>query len=195
MKQACMNSAGVNKYRHCHLVNAAKALVIRMGDYFKDKFIIDGDKSVNRVIDYKKFSNGDRITRQFLTKVVKNTFKEDYFISTTGLSSRQLSVDHDDANNFYMQGSMGYAAAIALGLVLRKNLQRKVVALDGDGALIMRLGVLTTIGNLQPEKFLHIVANNHSYASTGGQKTASSNSDFAKIAGECGYRHVYHAEG
>ena len=47
--------------------------------------------------------------------------------------------------NFYMLGSMGLACPIALGVALAQP-GRRVVAIEGDGSLLMQLGCLATIG-------------------------------------------------
>jgi phosphonopyruvate decarboxylase len=94
-------------------------------------------------------------------------------VSTTGKVSRELyCYSGDKQNNFYVVGSMGCAAAIGFGLAVSKP-HKKVVVLDGDGALLMKLGVLATIGKYRPANFIHIVFDNEAYDSTGGQETAS----------------------
>ncbi|MCH2171289.1 phosphonopyruvate decarboxylase [Myxococcota bacterium] len=109
-------------------------------------------------------------------------------ISTTGYMSRELSAHLED-RFFPMQGSMGFAAAIALG-VTRAQPGRAVYVLDGDGALWMRLGSLATVGAAAPARYVHIVVDNGTYASTGGQKTVSHHIDFPGVAAHCGYSNV-----
>ena len=58
---------------------------------------------------------------------------------------------------------------------------------DGDGAALMRLGTLATVGAMGPRNFLHVVLDNAAYASTGGQATVSPGVDFAGVARACGY--------
>jgi hypothetical protein len=50
MMQAGMNSPGINKGGHGHLVYPPQPLVIRMRNDPEYKFIIYGDKSIYRVI-------------------------------------------------------------------------------------------------------------------------------------------------
>lgn len=84
--------------------------------------------------------------------------------------------------NFYMLGSMGLAIPIALGVAIAQP-QRKVIALEGDGSLLMMLGCLTTIGTRQPDNLIIVVMDNGAYEITGGQPTASSQgTDLAAIA-------------
>jgi phosphonopyruvate decarboxylase len=114
-------------------------------------------------------------------------------VCTTGKLSRELyELDDRDAsksNRFYMVGSMGCAAGFGLG-VARARPARKVVVLDGDGALLMKLGSLATAGSLAPENFHHVVFDNGAHDSTGGQPTPSPAVDFALAALACGYRHA-----
>ena len=84
--------------------------------------------------------------------------------------------------NFYMLGSMGLAIPIALGVAIAQP-NRRVIALEGDGSLLMMLGCLTTIGARQPENLIIVVMDNGTYEITGGQPTASSQgADLAAIA-------------
>ncbi len=84
--------------------------------------------------------------------------------------------------NFYMLGSMGLAIPIALGVAIAQP-QRKVIALEGDGSLLMMLGCLTTIGARQPANLIIVVMDNGAYEITGGQPTASAQgADLAAIA-------------
>jgi thiamine pyrophosphate-dependent acetolactate synthase large subunit-like protein len=84
--------------------------------------------------------------------------------------------------NFYMLGSMGLAIPIALGVALAQP-KRRVIALEGDGSLLMQLGALATIGTLQPKNLVIVVMDNRAYQITGSQPTASAfGTDFVAIA-------------
>ena len=116
------------------------------------------------------------------------------FIATTGMTGRELFVLRDQATNFYTVGSMGCASAIGLGLALGRRTARPsspaalpTVILDGDGAVLMKLGNLSSIGHYRPSRFVHVVLNNEAHDSTGGQATAASTVDFASVSTACGY--------
>lgn len=110
-------------------------------------------------------------------------------VATTGFVSRLAYEIRDLPNCFYMVGSMGCAAPIGFGLaVLFPN--RKFVVLDGDGALLMKMGALATIGHYAPENLLHVVLDNGMYASTGGQACVSRTVDFCGVAEAAGYCRV-----
>mmetsp|Transcript_57333 Transcript_57333/g.181485 ORF Transcript_57333/g.181485 Transcript_57333/m.181485 type:complete len:95 (-) Transcript_57333:452-736(-) len=64
---------------------------------------------------------------------------------------------------------------------------RYVVCIDGDGAAIMHMGALATIGIQQPKKFLHVLINNGAHDSVGGQPTGAFKLNFTGIASACGY--------
>ena len=53
--------------------------------------------------------------------------------------------------NFYMLGSMGLAVPIAFGVALAQP-KRKVIALEGDGSILMQLGSLATIAGAQADE-------------------------------------------
>jgi thiamine pyrophosphate-dependent acetolactate synthase large subunit-like protein len=67
---------------------------------------------------------------------------------------------------------MGLACPIALGVALAQP-SRRVVALEGDGSLLMQLGCLTTIAMLAPKNLVIIVMDNGCYQITGAQKTTT----------------------
>jgi sulfopyruvate decarboxylase subunit beta len=107
-------------------------------------------------------------------------------VCNLGYPARELFHVADRAENFYMLGSMGLASSIGLGLALScKN--QKVIAIDGDGSILMNLGSLSTIASQAPDNYLLIIMDNGVYGSTGGQPSATSGktnlSEVAKGAG------------
>ncbi len=120
-------------------------------------------------------------------RIVSEVLKGDeYVVATTGKPSRELFSVADRKGNFYMQGSMGHAASIGLGVAMNK-LGRKVVVLDGDGAVLMHMGTLSSIGHYKPKNLYHVMLDNESYETTGDQDTTSPTTDFKTIAKACGY--------
>ena len=120
---------------------------------------------------------------QIITDVLKG---DESVIATTGKPSRELFAVRDRQKNFYMQGSMGHAPSIGLGLALEEP-KKKVVVLDGDGAILMHMGILSSVGHYKPKNFYHIALDNESYETTGDQDTTSPTTDFTKVARACGY--------
>lgn len=113
-------------------------------------------------------------------KIITENFKCP-IISANGHISRNLFEINDHDSNFYMIGSMGLASSIALGVAL-KNKENKIIALDGDGNILMNLGSLTTIGSIKPENLIHIILDNGIHESTGGQPTNSNQVHLDRIA-------------
>ena len=111
---------------------------------------------------------------------------DDIVIATTGYTGRELYALDDRPNQIYMVGSMGCVASLGLGLALAQP-DRRIVVLDGDGAALMRLGALATIGCERPPRFVHVLLDNGIHESTGGQTTVSGSIDFPAIAAACGY--------
>ncbi len=114
-------------------------------------------------------------------------------VATTGYTSRQLYDLDDRDSHFYMVGSMGCAPAIGVGIATTSRLP--VTVLDGDGALLMRMGTLATVGRYVRTPFLHLVLDNGLHESTGGQRTNGAAVDFAATALACGYRAAWQCDG
>ncbi|MCC6414301.1 MAG: phosphonopyruvate decarboxylase [Opitutaceae bacterium] len=111
-------------------------------------------------------------------------------IATTGYTGRELCAQGDAPWNLYMIGSMGSASAFGLGLALHAP-RHAVTVIEGDGALLMRMGNLATLGAYAPPKLRHVVLDNAAHESTGGQSTVSPGVAFAAIAQACGYDRVF----
>lgn len=116
-------------------------------------------------------------------------------VITLGATVRELvaAVGRRD-NDLYVLDSMGLPVAIALGIALGRPPEAgKIVVIEGDGGLLMGLSSLATVGHLQPPNLVIVVLDNGTYASTGGQPTAATTTDFVTVAGGCGIR-GWHAE-
>lgn len=107
-------------------------------------------------------------------------------VATTGKTGRELFTLADRPQHLYQVGSMGCAAGMGLGVAL--NARRPIVVIDGDGAALMKLGTLATIGAYAPANLVHLLLDNGVHDSTGGQATVSPLVDFAGVALSCGYR-------
>jgi phosphonopyruvate decarboxylase len=135
----------------------------------------------------------DRPTRaEVLACIQAATTENDLVVATTGYTGRELYALDDRANQLYMVGSMGCAASLGLGVAVAQP-HRRVVVVDGDGALLMRLGVLATLGYEQPPNLVHLLLDNERHESTGGQSTVAHSVDLAATAASCGYTRVTRA--
>ncbi len=111
-------------------------------------------------------------------------------IATTGKCGRELFTLCDRDQHLYLVGAMGAASGLGLGVALTLP-DRTVVVVDGDGAALMKLGTMATIGAQQPRRLLHVLLDNGVHDSTGGQATVSASVDFAGVALSCGYRSAW----
>jgi phosphonopyruvate decarboxylase len=126
-------------------------------------------------------------------RVAQNSARPtDAVITTTGFTGRALYAIEDRPNQLYMVGSMGCASSLGLGLAVSQPL-RRVIVIDGDGAALMRLGAMATIGYERPPNLIHILLDNEMHESTGGQSTISHSVDLGAIARACGYPRVIRA--
>jgi thiamine pyrophosphate-dependent acetolactate synthase large subunit-like protein len=107
---------------------------------------------------------------------------------TNGFISRMAFAIKDRASNFYMIGSMGLISSVGLGAAL--NSSNKVIIFDGDGSILMNMGVMPLIGYEKPENLVHLVFDNKVYASTGNQPSISRRVDFCRVAGSVGYKNI-----
>ena len=126
------------------------------------------------------------IRKEAITTAVKKIGNHPV-ISANGLISRDLFEVCDRNTNFYMIGSMGLASSIGLGVAL-KNTKKRIFVFDGDGNILMNLGSLITIGTIKPKNLVHIIFDNNSHESTGGQPTATNKIQLTKIAKSANYR-------
>jgi phosphonopyruvate decarboxylase len=152
--------------------------------------------------DFKVLQQGKNkavLTREeALNIIVDNTSDDAVFISTTGKTSRELFEIREQRNDhhgkdFYTVGSMGCASSIAFGVGLADS-QKKVYILDGDGAALMQLGTMATIGHYKNFRIKHILLDNNAHESTGSQPTVSNSVNFPQIASACGYEYVVSVE-
>ncbi len=136
---------------------------------------------------------GERPTRrEVLAAVQRGGRASDALVATTGFTGRSLYALGDRPNQLYMVGSMGCASSFGLGLALAQP-SRRVVVLDGDGAILMRMGALATLGYERPKNLLHIALDNEVHDSTGAQSTVTHSVDLAAVAAACGYPRVIRA--
>lgn len=126
--------------------------------------------------------------------VARTDVNDSILIASTGFAGRQLYAVDDRDNQLYMVGSMGCASSLGLGLSLARP-NKKVIVIDGDGALLMRMGNLATVGAYAGENFYHLLLDNGVHESTGGQATVSSMIDFPLLSVASGYRDVQSSSG
>ena len=170
--------------------NLPYAMILKKGTVQKNELKTSNqikNAITNTIHERLTYESGARISRLQSIKIIRESVtSNDALIATTGKIGRELFASGDNDSQFYVIGSMGCASGIGLGIQLAKP-DQNVVVLDGDGAALMKMGTFATIGYTKPSNFIHIVIDNESYESTGGQYTVSSSVDFSNIASSCGY--------
>lgn len=173
-------------YSYIRENNAQYAFVIRKGTF-------DDYKLVNNIPVDGKMSREEAIE-----KIMLSADESTAFVSTTGMASRELyelrdkhGMSHE--KDFLTVGGMGHASQIALSIAMQKK-DRQVYCIDGDGASIMQMGGMATIGTRAPSNMIHFVLNNGAHDSVGGQPTVGRQIDLCAIAAGCGYENVLKVE-
>jgi len=146
----------------------------------------------------QKFDDQRMKREETLEIILENLDDNTIVVSTTGKTSREIFEIREKKGQSHQQdfltvGSMGHCSSIALGIALSKP-EREVVCIDGDGAMLMHLGSLTSIASLKPKNFRHILMNNEVHESVGGQDTAAKNIDLSAIVGAMGPSKMFKAE-
>ena len=117
--------------------------------------------------------NAKVMNRFDLTKrLVAQLKRDEAVIGGIGNANFDLWASGQRPQNFYMLGSMGLAIPIALGVAIAQP-HRHVIALEGDGSLLMQLGCLATVAERAPKNLTIVVWDNGIYQITGSQPTAS----------------------
>ena len=139
----------------------------------------------------KKIVNKFVLRSDFINEFLRLIPNKSKIISTTGYTSRELMGLREKQKNkkgkdFYMVGGMGHSSSVALGYAL--NSKKQIFCLDGDGSILMHLGALRTVGYQNNKNFKHIILNNNSHESVGGQLTNAEGIDFKKLSNSIGYK-------
>jgi len=126
------------------------------------------------------------VVRYELTKkVVEYIDDQAPIVSNLGPTSRELRAFKHRDRNFYHFGSMGLVSSMALGIAL--SVDTKVISLDGDGALLMNMGTLATIGRQKPKNLIIVVYDNEEWGQTAHVPShTSAGTDLEKVAAGCG---------
>lgn len=153
---------------------------------FRDNLIEKPDHK--KIIQKQSLMKREEILRIILKKIDNSPI-----ISTTGKTSREIFELREQAGqphdqDFMVVGSMGYASSIGYGVTLNTN--KNVYVIDGDGAVLMHMGNLATIGHYKPKNLMHVIIDNGSYESTGEQPTVSSTIKWSQVFMGSGYKAI-----
>lgn len=141
------------------------------------------------------WTNGNTLIREnVLRRILEMMPREACVVSTTGKISRelyeqsnQLFGSHDSI--FMTVGGMGHASMIAFGIAEERP-DKKVICIDGDGAVLMHMGALAFIASRAPANYIHIVLNNQAHESVGAMPTDCRKTDLSALARAAGYAYV-----
>jgi thiamine pyrophosphate-dependent acetolactate synthase large subunit-like protein len=106
-------------------------------------------------------------------------------VTALGNASYLWAAMHHTPENFYIEDAMGLALPLALGLAIAQP-ARRVVVVEGDGALLMHMGALVTVGALKPDNLVVLLIQNGVHAASGGQALTSPTLDLAQLARSAG---------
>jgi thiamine pyrophosphate-dependent acetolactate synthase large subunit-like protein len=122
------------------------------------------------------------LTRAKATRLLAERLGSEAVVTNLGEATADLQHVADRPLNCYMFGAMGQCSSLALGIALARP-DVRVIALDGDGSLLMNLGSLCTIATTSPKNYALVVWDNEVHQTTGGQPTATAHgADLAAIA-------------
>ena len=181
----CLDKALAKAYEYIKANNAPYALVIKKGTF--EDYALQNNTTVE----------ADMSREEAIEKIMLSAPETAAFVSTTGMASRELYELRDKhgqghSRDFLTVGGMGHASQIALSIAMQKK-DRLIYCIDGDGASIMQMGGMATIGTRNPSNMVHIVLNNGAHDSVGGQPTVGRQIDLCGIAKACGYENVVKA--
>jgi len=122
-------------------------------------------------------------------KALSGEAKDALVVSSAGATTLEWNALRPGDGNFRVR-TLGLCSSIALGMALGLP-QRKVIALDGDGSLLMNLCSLPTLARMNPTNLIHIVFDNQVYEASGCGETATAHgADLVAMARAAGIRHA-----
>jgi sulfopyruvate decarboxylase subunit beta len=120
-------------------------------------------------------------------KLLAAEVKDALVVSSAGAMTLEWNALRPGDGNFRVR-TLGLCSSIALGMALGLP-HRKIIALDGDGSLLMNLCSLPTIARMQPTNLMHIVFDNEVYEASGSKKTATAcGTDLVGVARAAGIK-------
>jgi thiamine pyrophosphate-dependent acetolactate synthase large subunit-like protein len=127
-------------------------------------------------------------------KILAEQVTNEVVVCTIGIIGYQWHYYSGGRPALFDCGAMGLASSIGLGLAVGMP-HRKVLVLDGDGALLMNLGTLATLAQQNPPNLVHFVFQNSLYESSGGQRLVGADKvDFTQLARGAGFERAYNLD-
>lgn len=130
--------------------------------------------------------NDVRPSRADYYQVLADTLPANALVVTClGNASYLWAAMHHAPENFYIEDAMGLALPLALGLAIAQP-ARPVIVVEGDGAVLMHLGALVTVGAVAPDNLTVLLIQNGVHAASGGQALTNAALDLAELARSAG---------
>jgi thiamine pyrophosphate-dependent acetolactate synthase large subunit-like protein len=127
-----------------------------------------------------------RASRADYYQVLSDHLPADALVVTSlGNASYLWALMHHTPQNFYFEDAMGLALPLALGLAAARP-DHPVFVVEGDGALMMHMGALVTVGAIAPANLTVLLIQNGVHAASGGQALTSASLDLAALARAAG---------
>jgi phosphonopyruvate decarboxylase len=155
----------------------------------KDTFQID-----NRTFPYKNTGLSRYDALEALINIEKNN---NLYVSSTGKLSRELDEIRQNSNtissDFYMIGGMGHTFSVAYSLA-NENPRKTILCLDGDGSFLMHLGSIGFTASKPLDNYIHILLNNSSHQSVGGQPNYINELNIEQLVESLGFKSFFNIE-
>ena len=127
-------------------------------------------------------------TREAYYRAMAETLPPETLVVTSlGNASYLWAAVRDRPENFYVEDAMGLALPLALGLAVARP-DRQVVAVEGDGGMLMHMGGLITVGAAAPANLTVLLIQNGVHAASGGQALTNAGLDFAALGRAAGLK-------
>jgi len=147
------------------------------------------------------YASGASLSREKALNVILDALSTDsdtVCVCTTGKLSREVFEIREQrkeghGRDFLTVGSMGHSLMIACGIAFAKP-DKRVVCLDGDGAVLMHMGSLAVAGVHKPKNLVHAVINNGAHETVGGLPAVSAKLDLREVAASLGYSRVFRVD-
>lgn len=134
--------------------------------------------------------SGKRPSRADYYRVLADGLPEDALVVTAlGNASYLWAAMHHRPENFYVEDAMGLALPLAVGLAVAQP-ARRIVAVEGDGAVLMHMGALVTLGAVAPPNLTVLLIQNGVHAASGGQALTNPALDLAQLCRSAGVGHA-----
>ena len=127
-------------------------------------------------------------SRETHLETLGTVVQEEIVVTCLGMATHLWNRIRPKPSNFHLADSMGQAIPLAAGLALAR-LQSRTIVMEGDGGLLMNLGCLATVADLELDNLLILLFDNRVYEASGNQPLPGRTADFTALAGAAGIPH------